>query len=711
MELYNEKELDRLNPYQKEAVLDESPACIVNANVGSGKTTVLISKVQYLHHVKKVDYEEMAVLTFTNKAADEIKSRLLAAEPELPVEKLRGFGTFHSTALYYLREYLPVEKLGYTRDFLVIDPEEELELALDLIRQHKLKIKYKNRLKKRLESAMAVRGEEKKVSKYQDDIFELVRLLREESQDKMTFFDLLENANLLLGEENGNSLSPKWVIVDEVQDSDSQQLVFLDRLVSRGASLFAVGDPNQVIYSWRGSAFQIFYTLKHKYQAKELTLPINYRSSSSILEAARCFLQNGSPLTGVREPGNKIIVKRQYDAFQDACYLAGRIKKLHGEGTPYGEMAVFYRLQSQSGIFEDVFSREGIPFEVSLKRTVGDVPVLRWCIRLLRFSLNQKDTASGIYVLASREYGEGISEKKAKEIVCNRKQGVSLLFDKMCGFSQICEELGDEEALFSYFELERYLNPVSASYLEDRDAVHRLFQIMFDYVKEQQENREAGMRAFVNSSSLYGLDVLRAEISEEKDSVKLMTLHASKGLEFSCVFITGVNYGLIPLKTRDMDGEEEERRLFFVGITRAKDRLELSYYTNPGERVMPGESRYIRMIPPRLLEGEEERGPAVTLQELKRQVQEQRTQAQERGLQEQEWSLQEQGRSPQEQERSPQNQERSLQEQEPAPTKRVRHPRYGTGVVVREDETMLEAEFEGYGKKEFMKAFSELEYI
>ena len=325
------------------------------------------------------------------------------------------------------------------------------------------------------------------------------------------------------------------------------------------------------------------------------------------------------------------------------------------------------------------------------------MPVLRWCIRLLRFSLNKKDTPSGIYVLASREYGEGISEKKAKEIVCNSKPGASLLFDKMCGFSRICEELGDEEALFSYFELERYLNPVSASYMEDRDAVHRLFQIMFDYVKEQQENREAGMRAFINSSSLYGLDVLREEISEEKDSVKLMTLHASKGLEFSCVFITGVNYGLIPLKTRDMDGEEEERRLFFVGITRAKDRLELSYYTNPGERAMPGESRYIRMIPPRLLEGEEERGPAVSLQELKRQVQEQRTQVQERSLQEQKRSLQEQ--------------KRSLREQEPAPTKRVRHPRYGTGVVVREDETMLEAEFEGYGTKEFIKAFSELEYI
>lgn len=148
MELNFEKELDRLNPYQREAVLDESPACVVNANVGSGKTTVLITKIQYLHHIKKVGYEDMTVLTFTNKAADEIKSRLLAAELELPADKLRGFGTFHSTALYYLREFLPVEDLGYSKEFLVIDPEEELELAYDLIRQHKLKIKYKNRLKK-----------------------------------------------------------------------------------------------------------------------------------------------------------------------------------------------------------------------------------------------------------------------------------------------------------------------------------------------------------------------------------------------------------------------------------------------------------------------------------------------------------------------------------------------------------------------------------
>lgn len=710
MELNFEKELDRLNPYQREAVLDESPACVVNANVGSGKTTVLIAKIQYLHHIKGVGYEDMTVLTFTNKAADEIKSRLLAAEPDLPADKLRGFGTFHSTALYYLREFLPVENLDYTKEFLVIDPEEELELAYDLIRQHKLKIKYKNRLKKRLESAMAVREEEKRVSKYQDDIFKLAGLLGEEKakQDKMTFFDLLENANFLLKEEKQKSVSPKWVIVDEVQDSDTQQLVFMDLLISRGASLFAVGDPNQVIYSWRGSAFQIFYTLKHKYQAKELALPVNYRSSTSILEAARCFLQNGIPLTGVREPGSRIIVRRQYDAFQDACYLAARMKKLHEEGISYGEMAVFYRLQSQSQIFEDVFLREGIPFEVSLKKTVGDVPVLKWCIRLLRFSLNTKDAASGIYVLSSREYGEGISGKKAEEIVRDGQRGKSVLFDKMCGLMEKCRELDNEEELFSYFELDRYLNPVSVSFCEDSDAVHRMFGIMYAYVREQQTDRVSGMREFVNSSSLYGLDVLREDISREKDSVKLMTIHASKGLEFSCVFITGVNYGLIPLRTRDMEGEEEERRLFFVGITRAKDHLELSYYTNPQERAEPGESRYICMIPPRLLESCEDTGPAVSLQDLKRQVQEQRR-SMSAGYSEQRMHQKSEERPEQ---RTEERLEERLEQTEPAKQQKlVRHSRYGTGVVVSEDETMLEAEFEGYGKKEFIKAFSELEYI
>lgn len=141
----------QLNAYQTEAVLDESPACVVNANVGSGKTTVLIEKILYLHFEKKVPLENMVVLTFTNKAAGEIIQRLLEREPSVTEEETACFGTFHSVALFLLKNCLPLEREGWTRDFSVMDPDEETELALGLAAQRGLKIKYKNRLKKRLE--------------------------------------------------------------------------------------------------------------------------------------------------------------------------------------------------------------------------------------------------------------------------------------------------------------------------------------------------------------------------------------------------------------------------------------------------------------------------------------------------------------------------------------------------------------------------------
>ena len=305
------EQLQRLNEYQKAAVFDESNACLVNANVGSGKTTVLITKVMYLHYEKQVPYRQMVVLTFTNKAADEIKERLLALEPDIPEEELWGFGTFHSVSLRMLKEQLPVEQLGYTKNFTVMDPDEETELAEQLIVTYQLKIKYKNRLKKRLEQQK---------SKYQDDIETLKVLLQEakKNQDKMTFDELLTNTCKLLkdyraSQDKIEGGTPSWIIVDEVQDSDEKQLALIDCLKSTETHFFAVGDPNQVIYSWRGSAFHIFYQLKTKYQATELTLPVNYRSSKEILAVARCFMQQGGALESSRtesRDGEKIQIRK-----------------------------------------------------------------------------------------------------------------------------------------------------------------------------------------------------------------------------------------------------------------------------------------------------------------------------------------------------------------------------------------------------------------
>lgn len=705
--MHYQKEIERLNEYQKEAVLDESDACIVNANVGSGKTTVLISKIVYLHYDKNISYKDMIVLTFTNKAANEIKERLLYLDHSIQLEELKGFGTFHSVALHLLKEILPVEKVGYKKDFLVIEPEEELDIAMEIIQEEKLTIKYKNRLKKRLEQANGIEREEEKVSRYNDDIFKLVQLLKQEKikQNKMSFSDILENVNLLLQD---NMISSKWIIIDEVQDSDNKQLEFIDRLKGSDTKLFAVGDPNQVIYSWRGSTLNVFYTLKHKYKARELSLPINYRSSSSILEAARCFLLDGSDLKGIRESGSKITVKNQYNPFNEACYLADRINEIHNSGVRYSDIAIFYRLQNQSQVFEDVFLKNNIPYEVSMKKNIRDIPVLNWVIKLLRFSVNPKDYSSAVYVLSNKDYSERIKEAVARKLVKEQNIEKSELYMKMHRFLNECLKITKAKEIYDYFEFDKYIRPTSATYKEDKESICALLHIIMEYVEEKQMEFLDGLRDFVNSSALYGVNILQKDISSDMDSIKLMTLHASKGLEFSYVFITGVNHGLIPLSTRDME-EEEEMRLFFVGITRAKDYLELSYYTNPDyQRVAPGESRYIKMIPSKLIESEEIKSSNVNLQELKKQIQEAKNEYKKEKVATEAVVREVIEANEPEIEAAAMIDAENVSE---VVIKLVRHKKYGTGKVLKEDDMMIEVEFENYGIKEFIKAFSELEFL
>ena len=713
------EEWKHLNPYQMEAVLDESPACVVNANVGSGKTTVLIAKILYLHYEKSVPLEGMVVLTFTNKAADEIIGRLRKKENGLSGEQVRGFGTFHSVALHLLKNQLPVEQMGWNREFTVISPDEETDLAAEVIAAQKLKVKYKNRLKKRLEQEYQgyLRGKES--SRYKDDLFLLYPLLEAEKkhQNKMSFSDLLRVCTeLLLAGRTGNPVSekemsytregrtkelpgeygekpaslwhPQWIIVDEVQDSDALKIEFLEALKGKDTRLFAVGDPNQVIYSWRGTGENMFYLLKHRFQAKELSLPVNYRSSASILEAANRFQQSGTGIQSSRETGEKIMVKNHYDPFQEAEYLAERIRALHDSGRAYGEIAVFYRLQKQSEILEKVFERQQIPYEVSVRKTVRDIPVLDWLIKVLRFSVNPADGQVGMEVLADPQYGEKCTRAKAKKIIQEQKRDSVLLYRRMMEFQEQEEWKKSETVpgaaeIFAFFGLKEALHPTAFSYYEDEKLVLKLLEKICRYCGEKDCGLIDGTREFVNRSTLYGVNLLSGDGEvEERDTVKLMTLHASKGLEFETVFLIGMNQGLIPLHSQSMEQEEEERRLFFVGMTRAKDELELSYYTNPGEPRVSGEySRYLRMLPPRLLEWEELRSEGEkrsNLQQLRREVQEQIREKRER------------------------------EEEKKTAVKRARHPKYGEGILVSEDEMMVEVEFAGYGRKQFLKAFGEV---
>ena len=547
-------------------MLDESRAVLVNAAVGSGKTTVLIAKALYEHAVCGVPLREMAVLTFTNKAADEIRERMRAADPDAGDEETAWFGTFHSVALRLLQQALPVGELGFTPAFTVLAPDEELELAERLICEHGLCVKYRNKLGKRLEafaSGRSLYG----VMKREDDVGRLCELLAAEKLrlNAMNFDDLLKNAARLL---RSSGWSPRRVIVDEFQDCDALQTELLRAMASPETKLFVVGDPNQVIYSWRGGGRDIFRRFAAEFGATELSLPVNYRSSATILEAAKFFLEDRSQLEGTRDPGAGIVVRNHYNPFLEAVSLAETIWRLHETGAPWREIAVLFRLQRQSAVLEDAFARRGIPFAASAR-------------------------------------------KSAKEA--------------------LAAETADET----------------------------------DSPAPQEETTE--------------------------DAVRLMTLHACKGLEFRCVFIIGVNYGLIPLHTSPgrREEQEEERRLFFVGITRAKDYLELSYYTSPDDpRVMPGKSGYLSMIPARLLEAPDEAPGEADLQGYRRMILENR---EKRGAQD------------------IFGPERT--EEAPAGAKRALHPRYGEGVVESEDDTSYTVRFERYGTKTFSKDFCPLEFL
>lgn len=587
-------------------------------------------------------------------------------------------------------------------------------------------------------------------------------LLEEEKkkQNKMTYEELILHTGQLL-QSHPEILRPLWLIIDEVQDCDQSQLDLLDSLMGKDSHLFAVGDPNQVIYSWRGSAFQIFFQLKNRYQAMELSLPINYRSSGTILSAARRFLQNGSTLEGVKSEGGKVQIRKQYDPFQEAEDLAARIRELHMQGIPYHEIGILYRLQNQSALLEQVLTRNGIPVHVAVKEKMEDIPVVQWFFHVLRFCVNHSDTTSGVEALCNKTYGEGWTTKKALQQIRRWETEETLpkdspLFSGMVNVQEDVFVTATTDQLWERFSLDRYLMPSRAGYREDKVRIMGIFAGI----------REKGsVREFLNDVALYGIPLLYSvgktnpvaenQITEDlttncsntedfdgkeqtyigivkkekfreeaEDTVQLMTLHASKGLEFTCVFIIGVNDGLLPLRGTGFEQEEEERRLFFVGMTRAKEQLELSYYTSPdGYGILPGPGKYLKMFPKDLIEGLDEpkyaEGSAAEhLQAMKRQILQAR---EERTLQMPEEDFR--TISPEIDVEKPDTDPCRHEEKEENPAKsatnhtnadsaanqpRVAHEKYGVGTVISENEDTITIRFDDYGEKELLKMFTVL---
>lgn len=530
--------LENLNNEQKQAVLDTSKICMVNACVGSGKTTVLTNKVLYIIDVLNVPTNDLIVLTFTNKAANEIKERV----NDLFVNdiEMKFLGTFHSVAMKLLKEKLKIEELGFTSSFTIITPEEEAELANEIIEENGLNIKYRKKIIKRLEKyeyGILNYG----IMKENDDIELLVKLLKERKikENQMSFSDLIYYS---IQQLNKGYYKAKWIVVDEFQDCDIHQLDFINALSNKDTHIFVVGDPNQIIYSWRGGNCNVFDEFKNKYKCTELSLPINYRSSTSILDVAKVFLKNDSALEGVRDIGNKIVINNHYDAFQEAQYLAEQIKnKITNNELQYKDIAIFYRMQKQSKIIEQVFQKESIPFDVSSRQTINEIPVLKWFIKLLKYSINNNDTVSYYSVFCNAEFGPNLPKVLAKmNLDYKQKTDLEIKCEKFKAF--ISENNITSENIYNFYDLDKYIYPSSSNFKENKNYIVKFVDEINKYSKENSLLGIDCIINFLNSSSLYGINFLNEEVNMSANSVKLMTLHASKGLEFKQVYIIGVNW-------------------------------------------------------------------------------------------------------------------------------------------------------------------------
>ena len=337
---------------------------------------------------------------------------------------------------------------------------------------------------------------------------------------------------------------------------------------------------------------------------------------------------------------------------------------------------------------------------------------MHWLFYVLKSVCYPEDEASLMQALCDKQYGEGWTQKKAaKELEKARmeekeaglRKNSNLLERILCLQEEGTDAKKTEnwkETLLTQLHLEEQILPTSASYQKDMNDVKQMLDSL-----GRMDIQNQGLGACLNQLALSGMQLYEQE-AEQSDAVKLMTLHASKGLEFDYVFLIGVNYGLIPLLSGGMESEEEERRLFFVGMTRAKEYLELSYYTSPdGPRVMPGPGRFLRLLPERLVEAPEDfreqrrdRGSAQAhLQDIKKQIEQAR---QKENVQVTESASMEQVGS-----------RESVAVDTTARSRRVRHAKYGIGEIVEEKEMQIVVDFPDYGKKEFIRQFAPLEYL
>ena len=622
--------LDELNDRQKEAVLYNDGPLLIIAGAGAGKTKTLTTKIAYLIEHEHVSPYSILAITFTNKAAKEMKDRLYLTVGN-DVKKLT-VSTFHSFGLKLLRENY--ERLGYDKNFVIMDSDDSLTVVKKIIKDmgYDPKIYNPKAIRNKISSCknemispaayerFAVSDYEKVIqevyAKYQD------KLKRNNSVD----FDDLLLLPIELFKKNEDILEKyqdlyRYILIDEYQDTNEAQYILTKLLSERYRNITCVGDDSQSIYSFRGANYKNILNFEKDYKdAKTILLEQNYRSTSNILDAANAVIKNNKQrkdkkLWTARGIGEKIKYYRAYNEKDEATYVVNKINELINNGVEYKDIAVLYRTNAQSRVMEEEMLKENLPYRVVGSFYFYSRKEIKDLIAYLRLIHNYKDNVSLLRVINTPKRGiglktienltqiaddneisiyEAISSGKELEFknLIERLREVSEnltlteLIDKVLDASGMRQELESEGSLEAEVRLEN---------LEEFKSITKAF--------EEQEG-SVSLEEFLLEISLVS-DV--EEYKDDPNRISLMTVHSVKGLEFNHVFVIGMEEGIFPHMNSLMESSdvEEERRLMYVAITRAKDDL---YLINARRRTLFGKeqinptSRFLNEIPKELLE-------------------------------------------------------------------------------------------------------------
>ena len=622
--------LDELNDRQKEAVLYNDGPLLIIAGAGAGKTKTLTTKIAFLIEEKNVSPYSILAITFTNKAAKEMKDRIHMQIGDL-AKKLQ-VSTFHSFGLKLLRENY--ETLGYDKNFVIMDSDDSLTVVKKIIKDmgYDPKIYNPRAIRNKISSCknemMSPEAYERlAVSDYEKVVKEVyekynVKLQKNNSVD----FDDLLLLPIELFKKHPDVLKRyqdlyKYILIDEYQDTNEAQYILTKLLSEKNRLITCVGDDSQSIYSFRGANYKNILNFEKDYKdAKTILLEENYRSTSNILDAANQVIKNNKMrkdknLWTSRGIGEKIKYYRAYNERDEAQYVIRKIKELTNRNVEYKDIAVLYRTNAQSRVLEEEMLKENMPYRVVGSFYFYSRKEIKDLIAYLRLIHNYKDNVSLLRVINTPKRGIGLKtienltrkadeagisiyeaitsgkELQFKELIERLKKvsedlTLTELIDKVLDATGIKQELESEGTLESEVRLEN---------LEEFKSITKSF-----------EEREGliSLEEFLLEISLIS-DV--EEYKDDPNRISLMTVHSVKGLEFNHVFVVGMEEGIFPHVNSLMENSEieEERRLCYVAITRAKDDLHL---VNARRRTLYGNeqinpvSRFIGEINSDLLE-------------------------------------------------------------------------------------------------------------